>query len=153
MGPARPGPLAILQALSWTCFITLGLWFGLSLVFAKFANRANDIVLLGLTQIAVYALVLAWFGWVRQTELVELLALRSTTLTLGLVYGLVAVRSRSAVPSIVAHFINNGMAVLASRQMLQGVFMVMVTRPLLAIGCALGVTLLGIALILRGSRS
>jgi membrane protease YdiL (CAAX protease family) len=76
-GPSasRP-PLPILLAFGWTVFITAALWLGLSLVFVNVRRGAPDIVLLGLTQVAVYALVLALFGYSSRTPPRELLALR-----------------------------------------------------------------------------
>ena len=71
----RP-PFPLRLALLWTAFITSALWLGLSVVFQTFGQRANDIVLLGLTQVAVYALVLAAFGFAQQTPVRELLALK-----------------------------------------------------------------------------
>lgn len=118
MGRARPGPLSLPRALSWTFIITAGLWLALSSVFVRFAARANDIVLLGLTQIGVYALVLSWFGWSRRTELVDLLALRPTTLKVGLAAA--ALGATLQVPATllsdaVEHFFPLPDAVLAER--------------------------------------
>jgi len=49
-------------ALGWTALVTSGLWLALSAVFLVFGRSGNDIVLLGQTQVAVYAVVLAAFG-------------------------------------------------------------------------------------------
>ncbi|MES1174282.1 MAG: CPBP family intramembrane glutamic endopeptidase [Myxococcales bacterium] len=76
---ARP-PLPILLAFCWTVFITAALWLGLSLVFVNFRRGAPDIVLLGLTQVVVYAIVLALFGFSARTPARDLLALRPASL-------------------------------------------------------------------------
>lgn len=79
-GPSgsRP-PLPIPLAFGWTVFITAALWLGLSLVFVNFRRGAPDIVLLGLTQVLVYAVVLALFGYSSRTPPRELLALRTAS--------------------------------------------------------------------------
>lgn len=71
-------------ALAWTALVTAGLWLALSIVFALAGRGANDIVLLGLTQVGVYALVLAAFGFGSGTPVRELLALRRAPLLLCL---------------------------------------------------------------------
>jgi len=79
-----PEPFPLWLALGWTAFITAALWLGLSTAFLLFGRSANDIVLLGLTQVAVYALVLGVFGLAWRAPLTELLALRRSTLALCL---------------------------------------------------------------------
>ena len=76
--PPRSFPIPL--AFAWTGFITASLWLGLSVVFRHFGPRADDIVLLGLTQVAVYGLVVALFALSTQRPLRELLALRSASL-------------------------------------------------------------------------
>jgi membrane protease YdiL (CAAX protease family) len=63
-------------AFGWTALITSGLWLGLTAVFLAFGRSANDIVLLGLTQVVVYLIVLGAFGYAAGTPVRELLALR-----------------------------------------------------------------------------
>ncbi|MEO6598727.1 MAG: CPBP family intramembrane glutamic endopeptidase [Polyangiaceae bacterium] len=77
---AASPPLPIVLAFCWTAFITVSLWLGLSLVFVNFRHGAPDIVLLGLTQVLVYALVLGLFGYSSRTPARDLLALRPTSL-------------------------------------------------------------------------
>ncbi|MET0795373.1 MAG: hypothetical protein ABW061_27890, partial [Polyangiaceae bacterium] len=79
MAESRP-PLPLVLAFCWTAFITAALWLGLSLVFVNFRHGAPDIVLLGLTQVLVYAIVLALFGYSSRTPPRELLALRPASL-------------------------------------------------------------------------
>jgi membrane protease YdiL (CAAX protease family) len=63
-------------AIGWTALVTSGLWLALTALFLLFGRSANDIVLLGLTQVAVYAIVIAAFGYALGTPVRELLALR-----------------------------------------------------------------------------
>ena len=79
-----PASFPLRLAFAWTGFITAALWLALSLVFALFGRGAQDIVLLGLTQVLVYALVLWAFSFALGVSTRELLALRRAPLALCL---------------------------------------------------------------------
>jgi membrane protease YdiL (CAAX protease family) len=119
-GSARPprAALPIGLAFGWTAFITAALWLGLSLVFVGFRRGAPDIVLLGLTQVTVYALVLALFGYSSRTPVTELLALRPAPLSLCLAaaaLGAVLQIPATLLSSAVDHFYPLPPEVLAER--------------------------------------
>jgi sodium transport system permease protein len=72
------------------------------------------------------------------------------TLTLGFVLALIAIRADSVVPAIVAHAINNALAIAMSRGELPELAGWIGAHPTVALaGCAM-VTALGIAAVLRG---
>ena len=111
---ALPIPLAF----CWTVFITAALWLGLSLVFVNFRRGAPDIVLLGLTQVAVYALVLGLFGVSSHTPPRELLALRSASLKVCLaaaLLGAVLQIPATLLSNAIEHFFPLPPEVLAER--------------------------------------
>ncbi len=110
--------LPVAFALLWTLFITAALWFGLSLVFTAFGQGANDIVLLGVTQVAVYALVIAAFGAVFRRPLRELLALRPAALNVclaSLALGAALQIPATLLSDLVEHFFPLPPSVLAER--------------------------------------
>ena len=82
----RPTPPAfpIKLAFAWTGLITVALWLALLGMVLVFRHRAQDIVLLGATQVAVYALVLWLFGFAQRTPISELIAPRPISLRLCL---------------------------------------------------------------------
>ena len=83
--PSNSRGIPIPLAFAWTGAITAALWLGLSLVVLAAGKRGLDIVTLGFTQVAVYALVLTAFGVSLHTAGPrEFLALRGTTLRLVL---------------------------------------------------------------------
>ncbi len=105
-------------ALAWTALVTAGLWLALSIVFALFGRSANDIVLLGLTQVGIYALVLAAFGYASGTPVRELLALRRAPLLLCLAAAALGAALQvpaSLLSNVVEHFFPTPPAVLAER--------------------------------------
>ena len=115
--PSRP-PLPILLAFCWTVFITAALWLGLSLVFVNVRRGAPDIVLLGLTQVVVYAVVLTLFGYSSRTPARELLALRPASLQVCLaaaVLGAVLQIPATLLSNAVEHFYPLSPEVLAER--------------------------------------
>jgi membrane protease YdiL (CAAX protease family) len=115
--PSRPR-LHLALAFAWTVFITAALWLGLSLVFVRFGRGAPDIVLLGLTQVVVYALVLALFGYSLGTPLSELLALRRASLSVCLAAALLGAALQipaTLLSNAVEHFFPLPPAVLAER--------------------------------------
>jgi membrane protease YdiL (CAAX protease family) len=71
-----PARFSVGLAVVWTALVTAGLWLALVVVFSAFGRGANDIVLLGLTQVAVYAVVLTAFGYALAKPARELLAVR-----------------------------------------------------------------------------
>jgi sodium transport system permease protein len=72
------------------------------------------------------------------------------TLTLGFMLAVIAIRADSAAPTIVAHAINNAMAIAMSRDELPGIAGWLGHHPTLALaGCA-GATATGIAIAARG---
>jgi membrane protease YdiL (CAAX protease family) len=105
-------------ALGWTALITSGLWLGLTAAFLAFGRGANDIVLLGLTQVLVYLIVLAAFGYALGTPLRELLALRRASP--GLCLSAAALGAALQIPAtllsdLVEHFFPTPAAELAAR--------------------------------------
>lgn len=72
------------------------------------------------------------------------------TFMLGLVYGFMALRARSAVPSMIAHFVNNLCALLVSRGPLHGVITTFVAHEAIVLGTVLAMTGGGILLVARG---
>ncbi|MEO7036859.1 MAG: type II CAAX endopeptidase family protein [Polyangiaceae bacterium] len=105
-------------ALAWTALVTAGLWLALSIVFALFGRSANDIVLLGLTQVGIYALVLAAFRYGSGTPLRELLALHRAPLLLCLAAAALGAALQvpaSLLSNLVEHFFPTPPAVLAER--------------------------------------
>ena len=76
MPPPVPARFSWPLAFGWTALVTSGLWLGLTAVFLALGRRANDIVVLGLTQVLVYLIVLTAFGYAVGTPVRELLALR-----------------------------------------------------------------------------
>jgi membrane protease YdiL (CAAX protease family) len=74
-----PAPFSFRLALVWTVLATAGLWFGLALLVLVFPRAGQGIVLLGLVQVLVYALVLALFAAARGTRFASLLALRKAS--------------------------------------------------------------------------
>lgn len=113
--PGIPVPVAF----AWTAAITVALWFGLSLVIAAFGKAHVDIVTLGLTQVAVYVVVLTALGVsLHVSGPRELLALRSTSLQLvflGLLLGAALQIPATLLSSAVDHFFPMPEAVLRER--------------------------------------
>ncbi len=113
--PARFSPLL---ALGWTVFATVALWFGLSAALFAFPHAAQSIVLLGLVQVAVYALVLGLFAAAQGTQLSELLALRRASLGVCLAaaaLGFMLQIPATLLSNAVEHFFPTPAAVLAER--------------------------------------
>ncbi len=105
-------------ALAWTALVTAGLWLALSIVFALVGRSANDIVLLGLTQVGIYAVVLAAFGFASGTRVHELLALRRAPLLLCLVSAALGAALQvpvSLLSNLIEHFFPTPPSVLAER--------------------------------------
>jgi membrane protease YdiL (CAAX protease family) len=105
-------------AFGWTALITSGLWLGLTAAFLAFGRGANDIVLLGLTQVLVYLIVLAAFGYALGTPLRELLALRRASPVLCLTAAALGAALQipaSLLSDLVEHFFPTPAAELASR--------------------------------------
>src|SRR4051812_27932258 len=105
-------------ALAWTALVTAGLWLALSIVFALFGRSANDILLLGLTQVALYAVVLTAFGFASGTPLGELLAFRRAPLLLCLAAGALGAALQvpaSLLSNLIEYFFPTPPAVLAER--------------------------------------
>lgn len=111
-------PLPIRLAFAWTGFVTAALWFALSLVFAIFGRSAENIVLLGATQVMVYALVLTLFGMLQRARTSDLLALGPTSLGLCLAaaaLGVVLQIPATVLSSAVDQFFPLPKSVLAER--------------------------------------
>ena len=72
------------------------------------------------------------------------------TFTLGLVYGFLALRARSALPSMIAHGVNNLCALLVSRGPLHGVITAFVAHEAIALAIVIAMTAVGIVLVARG---
>jgi membrane protease YdiL (CAAX protease family) len=105
-------------AFGWTALITSGLWLGLTAVFLAFGRGANDIVLLGLTQVVVYLIVLAAFGYALGTPTRELLALRRASPVLCLTAAALGAALQvpaSLLSDLVEHFFPTPAAELAAR--------------------------------------
>jgi membrane protease YdiL (CAAX protease family) len=105
-------------AVGWTALITSGLWLGLTATFLAFGRSANDIVLLGLTQVLVYLIVLGAFGYALGTPLRELLALRRASPVLCLsaaALGAALQIPASLLSDLVEHFFPTPAAELAAR--------------------------------------
>jgi len=75
------------------------------------------------------------------------------TFTLGLVFALIAIRSDSVVPSILAHGLNNGLAVLVSRDELAPLARWLGHNPTPALAICGTATATGVALIITGARA
>ena len=115
--PPRPA-LPLVLAFAWTVFITAALWLGLSLVFMNFRGGTPDIVLLGLTQVLVYAIVLLLFGYSSCTPTRQLLALRPAPLKVCLAaaaLGAVLQLPATLLSNAVEHFFPLPPGVLAER--------------------------------------
>lgn len=82
--PPTPPAFPIKFALAWTGLITATLWLGLAGMFSVFGRRAQDIVLLGVVQVVVYALVLRLFCFAQRMAPSELFARHAATLRLCL---------------------------------------------------------------------
>ncbi|MEP7051943.1 MAG: type II CAAX endopeptidase family protein [Pseudomonadota bacterium] len=105
-------------ALAWTALVTAGLWLALSIVFALVGRSANDIVLLGLAQVGIDALVLTAFGFASGTPAPELLALRRAPLLLCLAAAALGAALQipaSLLSNLIEHFFPTPPAVLAER--------------------------------------
>ncbi len=114
-GPGRFSPLL---ALAWTVLITACLWLALAFVFLAFGQRGNDIALLGLTQVGVYALVLSAFAFSLGVPLRALLALRAASPAVCLVAALLGVALQipaTLASNAVEHFYPSPAAELARR--------------------------------------
>ena len=101
------------------------------------ATRARPAVAITLT-----ALVFAAY----HLSLIQLVP----TFTLGLVLGLLAWRAGSVVPAVLAHLLNNAIAVLVAREQLPALTDPIAAHPLPALVIAGVVTASGITLALRG---
>lgn len=74
-----------------------------------------------------------------------------STFVLGLVLGLLAVRSRSIVPSIIVHVLNNAVAVVLAREELPALNAWLVAHPVATLSGALVLAGCGIALSTKGA--
>jgi membrane protease YdiL (CAAX protease family) len=113
-----PASFPLRLAFVWTGFVTAALWLGLSLVFALFGRSAQDIVLLGLTQVLVYALVVSAFRFALGVGARDLLALRRAPVGLcfsALLLGLALQVPATLLSNAVEHFFPLPDAVLAER--------------------------------------
>ena len=75
------------------------------------------------------------------------------TFTLGVVFALLAIRSDSVVPSIIAHGLNNAIAVLVSRDELSGVARWLGDHPSPALAFCGAVSAAGVVVIVVGVRA
>lgn len=115
---ARQARFSLPLALGWTVLITAALWLALSLVFALFGRRADDIVLLGSTQVAVYALVLGLFAVSVALPPREMLALEPASPVLclaSLLLGFALQVPATLLADEIEHFFPLPEAVLAER--------------------------------------
>jgi hypothetical protein len=71
-------------------------------------------------------------------------------LPLGLALGLLAIRSGSVVPGMIAHFTNNAIALVLSRDELPAVSRVLGARPAISLLGAVVVLAFGVALTAKG---
>jgi hypothetical protein len=118
MPPLGAGRFSPVLAIAWTALVTAVLWLALGLVFLAFGRGANDIALLGLTQVAVYAAVLCAFGYALGVSAQRLLALRRAPLVLCLacvVLGATLQIPATLASDIVEHFFPTPAAELAER--------------------------------------
>jgi sodium transport system permease protein len=74
------------------------------------------------------------------------------TLMLGLVYGYIALRARSVIPTILAHFLNNFAALAVGRGDLPFLSRMFDAHPTMLISVASGATVAGIVLVARSRR-
>jgi membrane protease YdiL (CAAX protease family) len=74
------------------------------------------------------------------------------TLMLGLVYGYIALRSRSVIPTIIAHALNNLAPLLIERGHLSFLTRLFNTHPVALVSVASGATAAGIILVARSHR-
>lgn len=105
-------------AVAWTVLVTAGLWLALSIVFALVGRSAKDIVLLGLTQVGMYALVLLAFAFASGIPPRELLALRRAPLLVCLAAAALGAALQvpaSLLSNLIEHFFPTPPAVLAER--------------------------------------
>jgi membrane protease YdiL (CAAX protease family) len=70
---------------------------------------------------------------------------------LGLVYGYIALRSRSVIPTMIAHFLNNYIALGVQRSDLPFLTRLFNAHPVALISVASGATVAGVILV-AGSR-
>jgi membrane protease YdiL (CAAX protease family) len=113
-----PAAFPLRLAFAWTGFVTGALWLGLSLVFAVFGPSAQDILLPGLTQVVVYAVVLSAFRFALGENVRDLLALRAAPVELCLtavVLGAALQVPATLLSNGVEHFFPLPDAVLAQR--------------------------------------
>jgi membrane protease YdiL (CAAX protease family) len=113
-----PASFSVRLALAWTVLVTAALWFGISAVFFAFPHAAPNIVLLGLVQVAVYALVLALFRSAQGTRFVDLLALRPASFSVCLAaagLGFLLQIPATLLSDAVEHFFPTPPVVLAER--------------------------------------
>lgn len=71
------------------------------------------------------------------------------TFLLGCVLGLLTLRARSIVPAVVAHFLNNAIAIIVSREELSAVSDVLSANPVALLGVTAGLLSTGIVIIAR----
>ena len=113
-----PGSFSLRLAVGWTVLVTAGMWFGLEAVFAAFPRAGREIVILGATQVLVYALVLVAFCHAQDRPFGEVLGLRRASL--GVCLGAAALGVALQIPATllsdaVEHFFPTPAAVLSER--------------------------------------
>lgn len=75
-----------------------------------------------------------------------------STLLLGIIFGFLTLQSNSVGPAILAHLLNNIIAILVSRQQLPWLTYNCAKYPTLSTSIAAGAALIGIVLIVRGGK-
>ena len=113
-----PAPFSLRFALAWTVLATAALWFGLTALILPFPRAAQNIVLLGLVQVVVYALVLALFQAAQGTRFADVLALRKAPLSVCAAAGALGFLLQipaTLLSDAVEHFFPTSPAVLAER--------------------------------------
>jgi membrane protease YdiL (CAAX protease family) len=112
------------------------------LLFRGAVQRAFTTRLFPIAAIVLTALLFAGY----HMSLIQLMP----TFTLGLLLGVLAHRADSVVPAMLAHFLNNTMAILVARRQPAVLADTIAAHPTAAlVGCAIA-SVLGVSLILKG---
>jgi sodium transport system permease protein len=75
------------------------------------------------------------------------------TFTLGIVLGTIALRAGSAIPTMIAHLLNNAMALIVARDEVPGLASWLENHPTIALAGAIALTAIGIVMTLVGSAA
>jgi membrane protease YdiL (CAAX protease family) len=113
-----PASFSLRLAVAWTVLVTAALWLGLAALFVASPRAGQSIVLLGLVQVAVYAVVLATFAAAQGSRFGELLALRKASIAVCLAaaaLGFLLQIPATLVSDAVEHFFPMPAATLAER--------------------------------------